>query len=537
MAALLDRKPMSNLAVKADRSLSIQEQFSPNRTNTFMALAPMISAMGEWYVKGRNYMPRYGDSRRDSFLAAYWKQEPILAGAINTLVKRMKSTGYNIEGGRNNAIRWARKLQAANDDRGWQDFITRWVLDYLTTDLGAIIELGLDAEARPQALFNIDSLKCSPWPDHDYPIVYSQPSGKIVKLQRRGVIHLSDMTSPREEHLGRGLCAVSRLYRAAETIIAIYDYEMQKLGKLPPLAAASIQGITKQQFIDAWEQYKQQRENQSLDVFPSIFWIGGDDPNVPITITITDFASLPEQFERVAMIEAWVKTIALNLGVDVGELWLIQHVGATKASQSVQHQKALGKGTGEIHAMLEMALNVRVLPADVTFTFDFQDDEQDRQKAEIMLLKINNLIALYTQSSRGPATQGGIEAPFSRSGAGNVTSAATAQTTGLQDLTPPLITRDQAIDLGTRWGVFPPGFFGQEVTTIAGMILKEVGMYNEEDFIVVTHDMKVYRPNLDFRRKQHAETAKLLLSRLKEAGAEELLAEPEHQALEYLAEL
>jgi hypothetical protein len=525
---------MANQAIKADRSLSIQEQFG--RNNTYTAIGPLFSSFGHWYSKGRNAIPRYGDSGRDAVLARVWMQEPILAGAINTIVKRMKATGYNIEGGRNNAVRWARKLQAVNDGRGWQDFIARWVQDYLTTDLGAIIELGLDSEDRPQSLYNMDSLKCSPWLDHEYPMLYVQPTGRIVKLPRRGVIHLSDMTSPREELLGRGFCAVSRVWRAAETIVAIYDYEMQKLGKLPPLAAASIQGITQQQFIDSWEQYKQQREKDNLDVFPSIFWIGGDDPNVPITITITDFASLPEQFERAAMIEMWVKTIALNLGVDVGELWLIQHVGATKASQSVQHQKALGKGTGEIHAMLEMALNVRVLPADVTFTFDFQDDEQDRQRAEILLTKINNLMALYTQSSRGPAGQGGIAAPFSRSGAGQVTEpGAQPQTTGTIDITPPLITRDQAIDLGTRWGVFPPGFFGQEVTTVAGMILKEAGLLTEENYVIVTHDMKVYQPNLEFKRKQHIETAKLLLSRLKEAGAETLLHDNERQALEFLS--
>lgn len=525
---------MAQLAIKADRSLSIQEQFSPARGfSTFM---PML---GSLYEASKSRLPGYGHSSRDTFLSTYWKHEPILAGALNTMVKRMKSTGYNIEGGRNNAIRWARKLQAANDGRGWQDFITRWVLDYLTTDLGAIVELGLDTQDRPQSIYNIDSLKCSPWADPEFPMLYRQQSGKIIKLRKEGIIHLSDMTSPREEHLGRGLCSISRLFRAAETVVAIYDYEMQKLGKLPPLAAASIQGITYEQFTDAWEKYKAQRDKEGLDVFGGIFWIGGADPNIPVVITITDFAGLPEQFDRNTMIESWVKTVALNLGVDVGELWLIQHVGATKASQSVQHQKALGKGTGEIHAMLEMALNVRILPADVTFAFDFQDDEQDRQGAEILLTKINNLIALYTQSSRGPATQGGIEAPFSRSGAGTVsptgtTGAQTVPPQNVADSTPPLITRDQAIDLGTRWRIFPPGFFGQEVATVAGMILKAVG-YTEEEIIVVTHDMKVYHPNLDFRRKRHAETSRLLLSRLKETNSEHLLTERDRQALEYLA--
>lgn len=530
---------------QSDRSLSIQDQFTrKSTTNSYSMILP--AWMG---VDGNNaHIPHYGDSRRDTFLSEFWKTDPILAGALNTLVKRMKSTGYSIEGGRNNTIKWARKLQAANDGRGWQDFITRWVQDYTTTDLGAIIEIGSDNEDNPQAIFNLDSIQCAPFPDHEFPIVYAQPNtGKLIKLPRRNVIHLSDMTSPRERMLGRGYCAVSRLIRSAEAISAIYDYEMQKLGKLPPLAVASITGIGKDQFFDQWNQYLEQRKQTGLNIYTGIFWIGGDDPNVPIEINLTDLASLPDQFDRNAMLESWVKTIALNLGVDVGELWLIQHVGATKGSQTVQHQKALGKGTGEIHAMIEMALNVRILPADVTFTFDFQDDEQDKMKAEIMLTKINNLIALYTQSSRGPATAGGIEAPFGRSGSGNVSgtqtkaagpsAATTTPPANVADMTPPLITRDQAIELGTTWGIFPPGFFGQEVMTIAGMILKDLGMDNEDDHIIVTHDMKVYRPNLDHRRKQHSETAKLFLSRLRETNMEEMLQGREKDAIEYLADM
>lgn len=517
-------------STKANRSLSIQDQFGGGNRNFIFS-----GNFAGFFNSKSSSAPKYGDARRDAFLSSWWKDEPIISGALNTIIKRMKSTGYTIEGGRNNAMRWARKLQHANDGRGWQDFIERWVLDYETTDLGAFIELGLDTEDRPSEIFNIDSLKCNPWHEAGYPFVYMQPSGKTVKLAAEQVIHHSDMTSPREEHRGRGYCAISRLMRAGEAISAIYDYEMQKLGKLPPQAVVAIQGLTKQQFIDDWEEYKANRDKSGLDIYPGLFWIGGDDPNLPIKIEITDIARVPDGFDRNAFLETWVKTCALNLGVDVGELWLIQHVGATKASQSVQHQKALGKGTGEIHAMLEMDFNVRILPADVMFAFDFQDDEQDRQRAEILQIKINNLIALYTQSSRGPSQMGGIAAPFSRSGAANITDQPTAQTVGQTDLTPPLITKEQTIDLGTRWGVFPAGFFGQEVTTVAGMILKEAGLYSEDDLIRVTHDMRVYKLDKYAKQKHFRDAARLLVARLKEAGAVELLGKIPLAELEILS--
>ena len=502
---------------KAVRSVSIQSRFSDNRNYAY------VDTIASLVIKSKQ-VPAYGDPRRDVYLSNYWKSEPVLAGALDVMVKRMRATGFTVEGGRNNAVKWARALHDADEGNGWTNFIDKWVLDYLTTDLGAFIEIGRDESDRPAGIYNIDTLKCMPWHESDFPFVYLQSTGQAVKLPKDDIIHMSDMTSPRENHRGRGYCAISRILRAADAIIAIYDYEMQKLGKLPPNAVASIQGLTQKQFLDAWEKYKKQRDQVGLDIYGGIFWIGGDDPNVPVTIALTDLATLPDGFNREAMLESWVKTIALNLGVDVGELWLIQHVGATKASQSIQHQKALGKGTGEIHSMLEMALNVRVLPADVTFQFDFQDDEQDKQAAEIMKFKIGNLIELYTLSSRG------------KGASSDVTSSLEAGLTGvMKDSTAPLITRDQAIELGTKWGIFPAGFFGQEVTTVAGMILKRSGFYRQDDLVAVTHDLKVYELDSYQKRKYYADSAKFLLDKLKEKKIDFLLSDLDKDSLKSLA--
>ena len=501
---------------KAVRSVSIQDRFTNNRNYAF------IDPMSSWIIKSQE-VPPYGDSRRDVYLSNYWKSEPVLSGALDVMVKRMRATGFTVEGGRNNAVKWARALHDADEGNGWTNFICKWVLDYLTTDLGAFIEIGRDPDGRPAGIYNVDTLKCFPWHEVEYPFVYMQSTGLAVKLPKDDVIHMSDMTSPRENNKGRGYCAISRILRAADAIIAIYDYEMQKLGKLPPNAVASIQGLTQKQFLDAWEKYKKERDQKGMTIYGGIFWIGGDDPNVPVKIELTDLATLPDGFDRNAMLESWVKTIALNLGVDVGELWLIQHVGATKASQSIQHQKALGKGTGEIHSMLEMALNVRVLPADVTFQFDFQDDEQDKQAADIMQIKIQNLVDLYTISSRGKGTPS------------DVTSSLEAGLTGVMKDSAALITREQAIELGTKWGIFPAGFFGQEVTTVAGMILKRSGFYKQDDLVAVTHDLKVYELDSYQKRKYYADSAKFLLDKLKEKKIDTLLSDLDRDSLKSLA--
>jgi len=77
------------------------------------------------------------------------------------------------------------------------------------------------------------------------------------------------------------------------------------------------------------------------------------------------------------------------LGVDARELFPAMSSGATRADALLQHLKQRGKGPGQILESTEQLFNYKFLPSHLRFEFDFQDDAQDRQVAEIHQIRSN----------------------------------------------------------------------------------------------------------------------------------------------------
>jgi len=84
-------------------------------------------------------------------------------------------------------------------------------------------------------------------------------------------------------------------------------------------------------------------------------------------------------------------SLALAFGMDAREIWPATASGATKADATIQHQKAIGKGWGDLITTLERGFNWSVLPEGVELEFDNQDDEQDRLVAEMHGIQIDNV--------------------------------------------------------------------------------------------------------------------------------------------------
>jgi hypothetical protein len=85
-------------------------------------------------------------------------------------------------------------------------------------------------------------------------------------------------------------------------------------------------------------------------------------------------------------------TIALALGMDARELFPALTSGATRADALLQHLKQRGKGPGQILQMTERMLNFKFLPPHLKAITDFMDDEQDRQTAEIRMIRSNKRV-------------------------------------------------------------------------------------------------------------------------------------------------
>lgn len=375
-------------------STSVQPRFhtDPDVDSVF----GMISSIAGY----ADNIPDVGTSARDDYMRAMWKQEPLLAGAISSMVQKVLSLRWSITGGRNRTKRFSNVLYNAEDGAGWGEFLTKGVQDYLTQDNGWYFELGFEGstvDSPVAGIYHLDSSRMKPTNKRDYPAIYMPavgPSLHPVKMPRGSFVRLTSMTSPDETAAGYGFCAVSRAIKAAKLLMALHNYDAERLSDMPPNGILAVTGLTGRQVREAIKMYKQERQARDQNTFPGVLWLASASGQVGLNSF--EFKQLPENFNKEVVVTLYVYTLALAFGVDAREFWPATVTGATKADALIQAQKAKGKGPGELITAIERAMNFYVLPEGLKFKFAFQDDEEDRLAAEIAGMRIfnaNNMVS------------------------------------------------------------------------------------------------------------------------------------------------
>lgn len=392
-------------------------------------------------------LPRWGDLGRDDCLRALWKSDSILAGAMSSMTQKMISLGWTVSGTKNRARRLSRVMFTANDGKGHSDFMSKFTQDFLSTDRGAHVELGLDDLNNVAAIWNIDAVDMIPRRDPEFPYWYTGGVKSPIKVGWGDVVNVKSMPSPSDHGTQMGFCAISRAARAARLLIALYEYDAEKLNNMPPQGLALISGMSERQVIDALKKYRLSLEQREQQIFPGVLWLASMTGNMDAKLI--EFSTLPDSFSRQEVIQIYVYTLALDFGVDAREFWPAAIAGATRADALVQAMKAKGKGPGELISVTERAINSRMAPEGVVFRFDFQDDEEDSLKAELDLNRARVIGQLYTEPIR-----------------------ATAE---------PLLEKKEAREILARWGIIP-----RDMLEPAGeLLITDVGGFRKGEAEVV----------------------------------------------------
>lgn len=360
-------------------------------------------------------IPRRGTYAYQLWLDSIWKEEPILAGAVYSMEAKMQAMTWTVEGGRNNAGAASRMLARAQYMNGndWSGFIGSSAVDFYTQDGGvwwqAVREDG--QWSRMVDLAHIDTLCCIPTGSTAVPMLYRSALTDEVRWFKAGeFIHFVSLPMPREKDLGVGFCAVSRAARAAKLLMALHDYDAEKLSNLPPEGVAAVTGLTMQEFMDALRLWKAERERNNSLTFPQVLWLIGNNPGAKVSVDIQAFSTIPESFDRKTVVDQYVNTLALCFGVDAREFWAISTAALGSAAETeVQHMKARGKGGGEFISLVERSLNAE-MPPDATFAFDTQDIEEDMVAANIAKTWIDAYISLLYPPTRMEGAEPAIDA-------------------------------------------------------------------------------------------------------------------------------
>lgn len=280
-------------------------------------------------------------------------------------------------------------IEQADFGRGWRSFVKKVTLEYLRHDCGAFIELIAPGNpTRPPTgpitgLSVLDSLRCAPTGDPEYPVLYTDRLGKFHLLHNTRVVQIVDMPDTDERRPGYGLCALSRAVAITTREMQMGRYIESSLDDKPPPGIVVAGGMTKGERDKAVATYKQEQNNDERPVWGRQLWLYGADPQVKPEITVQAFTQAPEKFDLKIYTELDIDAMALAIGVDRQELWQLTggNLGSDGQSQ-ILHQKSRGKTIGNLRDEIERAID-NALPEGYDFELEYKDPQEDEQKADL----------------------------------------------------------------------------------------------------------------------------------------------------------
>ena len=347
-------------------------------------------------------IPIWGTTQRDRILRDIYRSQynGMVQGAFANLIKQVISTPFKVDGKKRANDYYQDVLvnaQFGDFGGGWRGFCSRLLLDFLTLDFGGVVEIiggGNEMSAisgNVVGIAHLDSLRCAATGNPEFPIIYwSRKDNKLHRMHYTRVARFVDMPDGDEWAHGLGLSAMSRIIATAQQFMLMNRYSIQRLDDLPPAGLLLLSGIQPK----AWEQmrkdYTADRNKDGADVWANVMVALGLDPAIEVKAELLNFSQLPEHFNLRDYTEILVNALALELGVDPQDIWPLSGQALGTGTQSVVlERKARGKMFGDILSMLERFINFNILPKDMEFAFEYQDDEADKTQAEIAQAQMN----------------------------------------------------------------------------------------------------------------------------------------------------
>jgi len=360
-------------------------------------------------------LDEWGTRNREKQLRRIYRHDYnwMVQGAFAGLLKRVASTPWEIRGPENisgDASKWWSErikalgkvadssrpdieyyqelLRQADWGRGWTSFIKKGI-DYLRQDGGWYWEIVAPGTptgaptAPPTMIAHLDSLRCFPTGDPEFPAVYTDRKGILHMLPAGRVVHLVDMPDGDESLPGYGLCALSRAASISAREVLMGRYIESHLDDKPAPGIASVSGMTQAHRDKAFAAYRDEQARDEQAPWGKTIWLYGADPSIPLNITTTNFQQPPEKFDYKTYTEINVNALALALGVDVQDLWQLSGGNLGSGAQSeILHAKSKGKALGDLYAQIERAIN-DILPEEYEFTFKARDEQEDIHEAQV----------------------------------------------------------------------------------------------------------------------------------------------------------
>ena len=354
-----------------------------------------------------NYsLPPWWSKARDIKMAKFVKTSDHLSGAVYSMQSKMTAIPNKVvakDPSNKTHVKQAEMLtdilnNGSEWGDGWVSFYGKFVEDLITQDNGSFGEvIGEGTKTgpivgRPVSVAHLDSARCTRTGHPIYPVIFMDTDNKRYKLHYTRVMLASQMSSPRKEMNSVGFCGVSRCVNVTQTLIDILVYKQEKLGSRPHRQLLITKGgLDPGDIRDAFTLAEAGMDSQGLSRYSKVI-VGGSSTLPESGVEVIELSQMPDGFDEQTSITLGMATIALAFGVDARDLFPAMSAGSTRADALLQHLKQRGKGPGQILQITERQFNYKFLPPHLKFIFDFQDDAQDRQAAEIREIRANKRV-------------------------------------------------------------------------------------------------------------------------------------------------
>lgn len=391
---------------------SILPEKGPDKTDPLSAI---FSVRDKVFYTGDN-IPPWWSPDRDKWLWQTMLSSDVLSSAIFSTSARLSSIPIAV---------YPRDISNRNNRRianyasllleyYWKEVAFQAAVEWQSCDNGVFIEVlgngdpdgpieptkipGTNDYLYALGLKVLDSHAATRTGDPVYPVIYRHkpPSGpeKLYKFHRSRIIFMSQMPQPRRDMHGVGFCGASRVINCILRLRDIDLLEAEMLGSRPLSQIIFSRGISAKYMEETFDALDAKRiEAASLRdprrtshmVFLSAE--GAPEAIKAAGIETFDLKRLPEGYNQEVHMNLAINIVAMGLGFDPREFWPATVRGATRADAEVQHWKAMRKTPGLWTRQFEQELNRFFVPNSCFVSFDQQDDEQDRMRAEIRELR------------------------------------------------------------------------------------------------------------------------------------------------------
>ena len=196
-------------------------------------------------------VPPWGNANRLAYLRDFARTEPILAGALSSMVSKVSSMDWYVSGGRNRAAYGRDLLANASDGDGWNKLLDKWAQDYLGTDFGGALELARDTPGGPvTGVYNFDAATLKATGNRAAPLaLHAAPQERAARQEhlpaRARPTSATSSTCPRRKNSGWTWASarVSRAIKAARVLLALYEYDEEKLADMPMPGLVTVSGM------------------------------------------------------------------------------------------------------------------------------------------------------------------------------------------------------------------------------------------------------------------------------------------------------